>query len=279
MKKVADKLESRIKREKYDAVIGVETTNSYVLTRDLGCLRIFSWESIGAEEIYFEQYAKKRVDVRGIRRIGEMELEICRESDYVIFPWETTENYVRKRIWNGDNFITVKNGCYPQNKTVSYSSPVAIASIGNLKHYWSNKELLSYLTRISPYTIDVYGIYRPPRKYHLNYKGFAPSLDILYNYQFGMNTVSKDIYRRNHFSSRILGYLAYGLPVLSPDWMKFSYEVKGVLPYNEKNFLEILEEYSDPDEWEKISKEAYKQALELDWRKVLQPLARIVESA
>lgn len=278
MKKVADKLESRIKRGKYDAVIGVESIYSYVLTRELGCLRIFSWESIGADETYFEQCAKKSVDIRRIRRIGEMELEICRKSDYVIFPWETTENYVRKRIWNGDNFVTVKNGCYPQNKTVSYFSPVAIVSLGNLKHHWSNKELLSYLTRISPYVIDVYGIYGPPRKYHLNYKGFAPSLDILKNYQFGLNTVSKDIYRRNHFSSRILGYLAYGLPVLSPDWMKFSYEVKGVLPYNEKNFVEILEEHSYPDKWEKISKEAYAQALELEWRKVLQPLARMIEN-
>lgn len=278
MKKIADKLESRIKREKYDAVIGIESLYSYVLTRELGCLKIFSWESMVADEIYFEQYATKDVDLGRIHRLRKMELEICRESDCVIFPWETTENYVRKYIWNGDNFVTVKYGCYPQNKTVSYFSPVAIVSLGNVGSHWSNKELLSYLTCISPYVIDVYGKYRPPRKYHLNYKGFASSHDILCNYQFGLNTISKDNFRRNHHSSRILDYLAYGLPVLSPDWMKFSHEVKGVLPYNEENFLEILEEYSDPDKWEKISKEAHKQALKLEWRKVLQPLVRMIEN-
>jgi hypothetical protein len=277
MKKIADKLESRIKREKYDAVIGVETLFSYVLTRELGCLKIFSWECIGADEIYFQQYVTKNVNLDRIRHLRKMELEICRASGYVIFPWKTTENYVRKYVWNGDNFVTIKYGCHPKNKTVSYFFPVSIVSLGNLRSYWSNKELLSYLTRISPYVIDVYGAYRPPRKYHLNYKGFAPSCDILNNYQFGLNTISKDIFRQNHHSSRILTYLAYGLPVFSPDWLKFSYEVKGVLPYNEDNFVEILEKYSEPDEWNKISKEAYKQALELDWREVLQPLERLIE--
>jgi len=277
MEKLADKLENRIKREKYDVIIGVETPFSYVLTRELGCLKIFSWESIGADEIYFEQFVKKAIDIDQIRRVREMELEICKASDYVIFPWKTTENYVRKYICNGNNFITIKYGCNPKNRLVSYFFPVSIVSLGNLRHYWSNKPLLSHLTSISPFVIDVYGTYRPPRKYNLNYKGFAASQDVLYNYQFGLNTVSKDIFRRNHHSSRILTYLEYGLPVLSPDWLQFSNEINGVLPYNEDNFVEILERYSDSEEWKKISKEAHAQALELDWKEVLKPLERILE--
>jgi hypothetical protein len=277
LEKLADRLESRIKREKYDAVIGVETPFSYVLSRDLGCLKIFSWEAVGADEIYFRQFVNKTFDIDSVRRFRKMELEICKASDYVVFPWKTTENYVRKYIFDGNNFITIKYGCNPKNRLVSYFFPVSIVSMGTLRQYWSNKPLLSYLTRISPYEIDVYGTYRPPSKYNLNYKGFAASRDVLYNYQFGLNTISKDILRRNHHSSRILTYLEYGLPVLSPDWMQFSYEIDGVLPYNEDNFVDILEKYSDPDEWEKISKKAYAQALELDWKEVLKPLERIFE--
>src|SRR4030066_2593163 len=42
MKKIADRLERRIKKENYDIVIGIESLFSYVLTRDLGCLKLFS---------------------------------------------------------------------------------------------------------------------------------------------------------------------------------------------------------------------------------------------
>jgi hypothetical protein len=101
-------------------------------------------------------------------------------------------------------------------------------------------------------------------------------MDVLTNYQFGLNTLSKDIFRQNHFSSRVLAYLSYGLPVLSPDWMKFSTTLKGVLPYNEDNFLEVVEEYSEYEKWAKLSDAAYQQALELDWREVLKPLQRII---
>jgi len=274
MKKIADTLEKRIKEGKYDVVIGVETIFSYVLTRDLGCLKIFSCEDLEANELYF---SKRVDDLERIRSFGEMEREILMNSDYVIFPWETIENYTRKYIWNGDNFITIRYGCHPQKKTVPYFFPVSIVSLGTLWAYWSNRELLSYLTRISPYVIHVYGSPRPPRKYNLNYKGFAPSLDVLYNYQFGLNAITKEIFKRNNFSSRILGYLSYGLPVLSPDWMKLSHEIKGVLPYNEDNFLDILREYSDREQWEKLSEEAIEQARELDWNITLKPLERIVE--
>jgi hypothetical protein len=274
MTKMADRLEKRINEKKYDVVIGVETTFSYVLTREMKCLKIFSCESLEAEELYF---SKKTSDLGRIRSAREIELEIMMKSDYVVFPWETTENYVRKYVWNGDNFITIRYGCYPQTKPVSYFFPVSIICLGNFASYWSNTELLSYLTRISPYVIDVYGQIRPKRKYHLNYKGFAPSLNIFINYQFGLNTVSKDVFRRNHHASRIMSYLEYGLPVLSPDWMKFSHELKGVIPYNEDNFSELLEKNSVRDQWERLSRDGHQQARELDWRITLKPLEKLIE--
>jgi hypothetical protein len=239
-------------------------------------LKIFSWEAMGADELYFEQCASNTVNLERIRCLRKMELEICQASDYVIFPWETTENYVRKHIYDGDNFVTIRYGCNPQSKLVPYSFPPSIVSIGLLKHNWAGKSLLSQLTQNSPYAIDVYGKVKPERKYHLNYKGFAESLDILYNYQFGLNTISKDVFRQNHFSSKPLNYIAYGLPVLSPDWMQLSHQLKGCLPYNEKNFNDVIDKYSEKENWEKISREAFEQAKELDWKITLQPLEKII---
>jgi hypothetical protein len=275
MKKIADKLERKIKEGNYNAVIGVESIPSYVLTRDLKCLKIFSWEAMLADEFYFEARAKKHFDPDRIRRVRAMELEICEKSDYVVFPWETTENFVRKNIYDGTNFMTIRYGCYPKTERVKYSFPPSIVSVGGMQGQCQNAELLSYLTNISPYIIDAYGG-RPERKYRVNYKGFAPSLDVLYNYQFGLNTVSKDIFRRNHFSSRVLAYLAYGLPVLSPDWMQLSHDLKGCLPYNENNFVDLVDQYSDRREWEQLSKEAHAQACELDWNNTLKPLERLI---
>jgi len=271
MTKTADRLERIIKEKRYDVVIGVETPFSYVLTRDLGCLKIYSCETMWADEVYFS----KKVNDERVHSLRELELEILMNSDYVVFPWETTENYVRKHIWDGNNFLTLKFGCYPQEKTVSYFFPVSIIHLGNLWGYWTNKELLSNLTRTSPYVIDAYGGDKPPRKYHLNYKGFAKSLNVFYNYQFGLETASEHVFRLH--SSKIMSYIAYGLPALSPDWMQFSHELKGVLPYNESNFVDIVEEFSDRDRWETLSKEAHQQARELDWSITLKPLEKLIE--
>jgi hypothetical protein len=273
MKKTADFLEKKVRQIGCDALICVETPLSYVLTKNLDCLKIFSCEALEADELYF---SKNFSDLKRFRKFREMELEIIMKSDYVLFPWETTENYVRKYLWQGKNLMTIRHGCIPSKKRASHLFPPSIVSLGNLALYWSNRELLSFLTHLSPYRIDAYGQYKPPRKFKINFKGFAESMDMLSNYQFGLNTISKDIYRQNHFSSRVLSYLSHGLPVLSPDWMKFSNSLKGVVPYNEENFLEKVEEYSDPEEWIRTSNAAYHQALDLDWRVVLKPLERII---
>jgi hypothetical protein len=149
--------------------------------------------------------------------------------------------------------------------------------MGNMYGYWINKELMSYLTKISPYIIDAYGKNSPERKYNINYKGYAKSLDVHLEYQFGLNTVSKDLFRKNHFSSRPLGYLSYGLPVLSPEWHIYTNELKGCIPYNEENFLDLIEKHLDEEIWERKSSEAINQAIELDWNNTLKPLKKLIE--
>ena len=275
MEKISNRIEKKVKGAKYDVIIGVESLLSYVLTKDLGCLKIFSWESSLADEFYFESPRKENFDIDRIRRVRKMELEICEKSDYVAFPWESTENYVKKNICNRSNFLTIRFGCYPESKSARHFFPASIISLGGLSGYYQNAELLSYLTTISPYVIDAYGN-KPKKKRLINYKGFAPSLDILGNYQFGLNTITKDIFRRNHFSSKVLTYLAYGLPVLSPDWMQLSHDLKGCVPYNESNFVELVDKYSEINEWEKLSKEAREQASELDWKITLKPLEKLI---
>lgn len=272
METTADMLEKRIKKIGCDILICVETRQSYILTRKLSCLKIFSCESLFDEQYFSKEFN----DLNSFRYLKEMELEIIKKSDYVIFPWETTENYVRKYIWQGNNLVTIRHGCNPSKKRALHFFPPSIVSLGNLGFAWNNRELLSDLTRLSPYRIDAYGHYKPPREFAINFKGYAPSMDILASYQFGLNTITKDIFRQNHFSSRVLAYISYGLPALSPDWMKFSNSIKGVISFNENNFLELIEEYSDYEKWKKISDAAYEQALELEWRKVLEPLQRII---
>jgi hypothetical protein len=126
IRKTADKLEEHIKNGHYGAVIGVETWCSYVLTKDLGCLKIFSCESLMADEFYFS----KKQPLSKIQGLRELELELFKRADYIVFPWRTTEEYVRRHIWNGNNFVTIKYGCYPKSNIASYFFPFSIVSLG-----------------------------------------------------------------------------------------------------------------------------------------------------
>jgi hypothetical protein len=270
MKYSADRLEKVIRQGRYDAVICIEHPISYVLTRDLGCVKIFSYEAPEVDELYYSN----KCSPERIAAYRDLEIEIMQKSDFVVFPWKTTEDHVRKNILNGNNFVTLKYGCYPKEEKVSYTSPTAVVFIGTAGYYWVNRDLISILTKKSPFPIDLYGRHKPPRKFHLNYKGFADSLDILRNYQFGLNTVCKGPIKFH--SSKILTYLSYGLPSLSPDWLQFSHELKGVLPFNENNFVDLVHCYSDQDKWEKLSAAAFEQAHELDWNLTLQPLEKMI---
>jgi hypothetical protein len=272
--RVADIIEKAIHDKNYDVLILVGGYFAEIIRRDLDCLTIYSCEAPGADESYYRS-ARARAEFEQRR---QREIEILQKSDYVIFPWESTENYVRKHIYDGKNCLTVKFGCYPREKTVSYASPTQVVSLGGLERYWVNMELLATLTQQYPY-LDVYGSPAPKPKYHLRYKGFAPTLDVFYNYQFGLNTVSTDNMRRNHFSSRILNYLAYGLPVLFPVWQMFPHKLKGCVPYEEDTFTHIIEQYSTQEEWMKLHQAAVAQGRELDWNNTLQPLVKLVESA
>ncbi|MBY9009571.1 MAG: hypothetical protein KGD74_06880 [Candidatus Lokiarchaeota archaeon] len=274
MKKVSEEAQKILKRKKYDVIISVETRESYVLTEDLDAIKIFVCESLESEQMkYSNMYNKKRIN-----DLREMELEIMQKSDYVVFPWETAEEFTRKNFWNGNNFLTIRYGCNPKGQKVKFTTQPKIINLGNLWGYWTNKELLSYLSQISPYDIDVYSRYKPARKYKINYKGYAKSLAIHEEYQFGLNTVSKDPYKRNWFTARPTEYISYGLPTLSPDWHEYTRDLKGFILYNEDNFIDLLKYYSIEENWSKKSQEAVDQSYELDWNKTLKPFEKILSN-
>ncbi|MFC1864246.1 hypothetical protein ACFLYG_00235 [Chloroflexota bacterium] len=277
--RVVAELEDKIKKEVPDVIIAIGYMD--IVLRDFDCLKIFFCEAPATDENYFalaHRSTAKGYDLEYIKELREREINAFNKADYVVFPWECYEEYVRRYVYENDNLLTIRFGCTPQQNAVSFFFPPSIVYLGALGRYWNNMELLSHLSSITPNVIDVYGSPDPARKYNLRYKGIAPTLDVLNNYQFGLNTVSKDILRQNAFSSKILDYLSYGLPCLFPEWQRFPHELKGCVSYNEDNFVEVLEKYSEKSEWQKLSQEAIEQARELSWDKTLQPLLKLIES-
>jgi len=190
----------------------------------------------------------------------------------------TYKDFVEKYIYDGDNLITLDWGCHPKEVRAEYQSPPKVVYMGYLGGYWMNKELLSRLSkRGRPGMIDVYGLPKPEKRFGLNYKGFAEDIDVLNRYQFGLITISKDRLRREGFSAKHLEYLSYGLPVLVPDWREKLELIKGSIPYNEADFLDMMDLYSDEDEWNRMSDMAYGQAQRLDWDITLKELEDIVQ--
>jgi hypothetical protein len=53
--------------------------------------------------------------------------------------------------------------------------------------------------------------------------------------------------------------------------------IGGSIPYDEDNFMEQLERYSNESEWRIKSDEAYEQARKLDWNNTLQVLEKIID--
>jgi hypothetical protein len=272
MKLRAKILERVIKREKFDAVICESGSDSYVLTKNLNCLKIYDCPTPG-DELYYSGDLSNHIYLK-FRR---MELEIYKKTDYLSFYWESYKKYVQRYVYDGKNMFTLNWGCHPnpKEKRAEFANPLKIVFLGNLRRYWINLPLLARLTKLYK-NIDVYGAPPPPKEYGLNYKGYAHP-DILSEYQFGLITITKDRLRRWGFSAKHPEYLSYGLPVLVPDWRNNLHLLKGSIPFNEKNFLEKIKKYSDKRQWQKMSDLAYEQSQKYSWDEVLKPLGEIID--
>ena len=273
IKRRAIALQKEITKRQPDVLICESEMDSYVLTKPMSCLKIFDCSTPWVDELFYSGDLSNFA----YKLLRRLELEIYKKSSYVAFHWDNYTNYVKKYIYKGKNLFILNWGCNPKKVKARFKKTPRIVYLGKLDGYWINIELLSRLSKI--YEIDVYGAPEPPRELGLNYKGYVPitETNVLAEYQFGLVTLSNDRLRAHGFSAKHLEYMSYGLPVLTPEWRKDPRLEKYSILYNEKNFLQKIEEYSSKDKWQKISNMCFNKAKDWDWEKVLKPLAEIIE--
>jgi len=263
-----------------DVVIAVE--QGEVLLYDLGGARkIFYANAPTGHEVYFQLANSQRpFDLEAFQMACQNEVAYYEASDVVLFCWNTHAEYVRERVYQGNNIVDHPGlgwyGCDPQPMRARYNYPPLIAHVGAVTAYWNNAALLSRLVRSVPYAINFYGRQPPPAELGLRYQGFADSLDVLCRYQFGLHSATRDLVRCYGFASKLMTYLAYGLPSFSPEWQLVSHQLHGVIPYTEEHFGDLLEEAIDPVRWHNLADAAYDQAQKLEWDKVLEPLLSLL---
>jgi hypothetical protein len=257
----------------FDVVICEVSEVAAVLTRKLGCLKIFDCPTPWTAEL--RESPEFGMSPDEIDELEVLEREVYASADYVAFHWHTYADYVRKHLYDGGNIITLNWGCHPKAKRVRFRNPPKIVFLGKLYHSWVDVPLLERLVTAGG-NIDVYGIPEPESKEQLNYKGYAEP-DVLVDYQFGLVTIARSAELKcRGFSAKHVEYASYGLPVLEPEWRDIPGLTETSIPYNEDNFLEQVRRYSDPDLWQEKSDEAYELAKSLDWNITLQPLADII---
>lgn len=223
-----------------------------------------------AEELFYGRQLTRR----HYNSLKAYEERLYRLADYVSFHWHTYTDFVRKHKYDGDNFIDIGYSAPLRSRRAQHASKPRIAFLGFLGGYWVNLRLLEELSALYP--IDVYGG-PEPIGYNINYCGYAPSIDVLANYQFGLITISNDPLRQSGFSSKQLDYYAFGLPVLTPEWRTDDVLDPGAIHFNAGNFVDLIREYSDRDRWQKMSNAAVSIAREYTWERAFRPLAEIIE--
>ena len=289
MEAYAETLLFYLNRENYDVIICESPLSSYIFNKKIDCLKIYDCPAPSSFELEIGyKFAKKlktpkdfhsQFNHEYMQEFKKRELGVYKNVDHLCFHWQSYTEYIKKHFYRGDNIFTLDWGCFTKRKRAKWNIKPKIISLGNLGHYWVNKKLLSFLTKITPYDIDCYGKPRPKKFYNLNYKGHLQNLDMLSHYQFGLVTITKDSLRRSSFSSKALEYVSYGLPVLMPRWRESKPEIGGCIYYNESDFISQIRTYLDRNKWKKKSDEAYEYAQRHSWDKQLQPLLDILDKS
>jgi len=278
-------------KEKYRAIICTSHASPYVFTRDIDALKIYDCPTPVTFEIKYgyELYKRSMTPERSsasffaqfyplyIRELEKKELEIYKSVDYLSFHWESYAEYIRKHFYRGDNLFVLNWGCHTGRKKAKWNNVPRIVFAGNLKGYWVNHELLSFLMNMSPYAVDCYGNLKPGRHSGLHVKGFLSDLDILSQYQFGLVALKKDKLKQFGFSAKVLDYVSYGLPSLLPKWFTIRPKIEGCIYYDESNIISLIETYLDKKRWKKYSCQAYEYAQGHSWNRTLKPLLVILE--
>jgi hypothetical protein len=263
---------SSLPLDDFDLVICETPYDAGVLTRRTSASTLYDCPAPWADELYFDG----RLSGRQRAKLRRREMEIFEGVDYLAFHWESYTRYALEQYAiSGRNLLTLNFGCNPAIDRAQYAEPTRIVYLGNLSAGFNDTPLLARLAALYPY-IDVYGGPPPDPELGLKYLGYAPTLDVLRNYQLGLVTCSKDALRRDGFSSKHVQYLAYGLPVLVPAWRRHLDLLRGSVPYTEETFRAVIDAMNDEKRWQTISDEAYDQALCLKWERTLHPLEELL---
>lgn len=265
-------LADRLELDDYDLVICETPYDAGVLTTGTSAETLYDCPSPWADELFYES----RLTDRQHRRFRGWERRLLEDMEHLSFGWESYGRYVREHYGiSGRNFLQLNWGCTPSAERSRFADPPRVAYLGSLSSRFIDLPLLARLSRRYPY-IDVYGGPPPDPALGLNYRGHA-SPDVLRQYQFGLITCTRDLLRREGFSAKHLHYLAYGLPVLVPEWRRHLDLLRGSVPYTEESFASVIDGLNDEDRWQRVSDEAYEQAQRLDWNRTLQPLERLLD--
>jgi hypothetical protein len=252
----------------FDLIICETSYDAGVLTAKTKARTMYDCPAPWADELYFEG----RLTGRQHAALRRLEADVFERVDYLAFHWESYAHYAREKYpISGRNLWKLDFGCTASPERAQYADPLRIVYLGNLSARFNDPALLSRLAALYPH-IDVYGGPPPDPRLGLNYRGYTPSLDVLRTYQVGLVTCSKDALRQYGFSSKHLHYLAYGLPVLAPAWRRHLDLLRGSVPYDEQNFVSVIDSLRDEQQWQAVSDEAYAQAKRLDWDHTLRPL-------
>lgn len=208
------------------------------------------------------------------RRMRDLEERCLSASDRVSFHWHTYESYVRQNYRANVGWLDCSYGVTKKNVRARFAREPKVVFLGSLEGAWVNVELLERLSE--RYVIDVWGGPAPRRHRGLRYRGYAPTLDILAEYQIGLVTISDDPLRRLSFSSKQLEYFSYGLPVLVPAWRSDELLASGSLPYTEETFVDQVAILSDGAVWQAKSSRALELAGEFSWDAALRPLTELL---
>lgn len=252
--------------QKYDLLICENSQDQALIDgTPIAGKQILDLPSPLAEELYYG----RDLHERAFRKLVEFEKSLYAQADALSFHWHTYASFVQQTKYQGDNFIDMGYGTEPKQLRASFREQPCFIFLGFLDGYWVNLPLLQNLSRIYPH-IDVYG--GPSDPGGVRYKGYAPNLDVLAKYQFGLITISDDPLRQHSFSSKQLEYYSYGLPVFTPDWRKDSLLDDGAILYNLDTFSALLDTYQTSKMWHVKQQSALRIAQELSWDRALKPL-------
>jgi hypothetical protein len=266
-------LSSILRLDDFDLVICEHPQDAGLLTTETSARTFYDCPDPYADELYDEGKLTKRQH----KKFRRVETELLETVDALSFSWESYARYALSQYGlSGRNFVQLNWGCTPAAQRARFAAPPRVVYIGSLSSQYINLPLLSRLSKLYPH-IDVYGGPSPDPALELNYLGWAPPT-ILEQYQFGLITCTKDELRRDGFSAKHLDYIAYGLPVLVPDWRRHMDLLRGSIAYDESDFVQVIEAFSSEGEWRRMSDEAYAQANALTWEKTLSPLGELLRA-